>query len=295
MKLIIVFLLSTLLFLSFTSRKVSSRADYDFNAPISTLVLPPILHEISGLTIMDSVSIACIQDEDGILFLYDINNNTIRQQYTFGVKGDYEGITKVGNVLYVLRSDGVLFEISNYLSGKIKVKTYASGVPAMNSEGLCYDSLNNRLLIGAKGRINKDLINKDKRFIYAFDLVTKALHKEPLFNFNINTINTFAKNSSIILPKRTAKNGKVIETGFKLNTSEIAIHPRTKQLYVLSATDHSLFIFNMNGSIEKIEQLNPVLFNKAEGLSFFHNGDLLISNEGQMKKPTLLRFNYHSN
>jgi hypothetical protein len=32
---------------------------------------------------------------------------------------------------------------------------------------------------------------------------------------------------------------------------------------------------------------------EAEGISFFENGDMLISNEGEDRKPTLLRFNYH--
>ena len=286
------FLCMSVIFLSFTLTKDQVALSYTFDAPASSLVLPGILHEISGLTILDSATIACIQDEDGILFLYDLKNNKIKQQFTFGLKGDYEGITKVANTLYVLRSDGVLFEINNYRSGKLKVKTYGTGIPASNNEGLCYDLLNNRLLIGAKGKINKDAINKDKRFIYEFSLATKALNKEPVFSFTTGSINAFAKSSGIVLPKRQAKNGKILETGFKLNTSEIAIHPVTKQLFVLSATDHCLFIFNMNGTIERVEQLNSILFNKAEGLSFFPNGDLLVSNEGQMNKPTLLRFNY---
>ena len=96
----------------------------------------------------------------------------------------------------------------------------------------------------------------------------------------------------ISLPKKKNKDGKHIEIGFKLNTSEISIHPISKQLYVLSAIDHCLFIFNMNGNLEHIEPLNPILFNKAEGLSFYPDGDVLISNEGQAHQPTLLKFNY---
>ena len=32
------------------------------------------------------------------------------------LKGDYEGITIVNDLLYILRSDGVLFEIKDYQS-----------------------------------------------------------------------------------------------------------------------------------------------------------------------------------
>ncbi|MBI3518323.1 MAG: hypothetical protein HY062_03060 [Bacteroidetes bacterium] len=265
---------------------------YDFSRPVLHDILPESLHEISGLTILDSTTIACIQDENGILFLYDIKQHTIKRQYTFGLNGDYEGITRVGPSLYILRSDGVLFEIKDYRSKKLNVKTYATGVPALNNEGLCYDSDNNRLLIGAKGKINKDPLNKELRCIYAFDLKTKTLNQEPAFKFNTTDINVSAKMEGIEFLKKKNKKGENIEVGFKFHTSEIAIHPVTKQLYVLSASDHCLFIFDMNGTLEAIEQLNPVLFNKAEGLSFFDNGDLLISNEGQAHQPTLLRFNY---
>lgn len=270
----------------------SNKIGYDFSKPTLNDELPPILHEISGLAIIDSSSIACVQDEDGILFIYNIKKHKITQQHTFGLKGDYEGITLVNDVLYVLRSDGVLFEIKDHQTKKLKVKTYSTRVPAINNEGLCYDAINNRLLIGAKGKINKDPTNKDIRLIYAFDLKTKTLNQSPAFNFNITDINLTAKMQGIHFPKKQNKKGKSIEHGFKFNTSEISIHPITHHLFVLSATEHVLFVFNKNGALEYIEQLNPLVFNKSEGLDFFQNGDLIISNEGQTHMPTLLRFNY---
>jgi hypothetical protein len=270
----------------------SNKLGYDFSKPTLNDELPPVLHEISGLAIIDSTSIACVQDEDGILFIYNIKSHKITQQHTFGLKGDYEGITLVHDLLYVLRSDGVLFEIKNYQSNKLKVKTYATRVPASNNEGLCYDESNNRLLIGAKGKINKDLSNKDVRYIYAFDLNTKTLNQSPAFEFSVVDVNLSAKMQGINFPKKQNKKGESIEHGLKFNTSEISIHPITHQLFVLSATDHTLLIFNKSGILEHIEQLNPQTFNKSEGLDFFKNGDLLISNEGQAHQPTLLRFNY---
>lgn len=268
------------------------KLSYDFSKPIVNDVLPTSLQEISGLAIIDSTTIACIQDENGILFLYDLKKHKLTKQFTFGLNGDYEGITRVGKLLYILRSDGVLFELKDYSTKKLSVKTYATRVPAFNNEGLCYDSIHNRLLIGAKGKINKDPLNKDLRCIYEFNLTSKTLNQKPVFNFNTLDVNLFAKMNDIKLQKRQTKNGKIVEIGLKLNTSEIAIHPITKQLYVLSATDHCLFIFNLNGNLEHIEKLNPILFNKAEGLSFYPNGDVLISNEGQAHQPTLLKFKY---
>lgn len=279
--------------LSFNSFKFStSPLGYDFSKPQLTIILPEILREISGITIIDSTTVACIQDENGILFLYDIVRNKIKQQFTFGLNGDYEGITKVKNTLYILRSEGTIFEIVDYTSKKLHINEYKTGIPAVNSEGLCYDKDNNRLLIGSKGKINKDPLYKNKRFMYEFDLRTKLLNQKPVYSFDINTINIYAKKNGFIFRKKATKNGKVTEIGLKLNTSEIAIHPITKKLYVLSGIDHCLFVCNSNGELEHIERLNPTIFNKAEGLSFFSNGDMLITNEGQAHQPTLLRFKY---
>lgn len=278
---------------SFSSFKINtSPLGYDFSKPQLNIILPEILHEISGITIIDSTTLACIQDENGILFLYDLTHFRIRKEIAFGLNGDYEGVTKVKNTIYILRSDGNVFEIQDYTSKQIRVNEYKTGIPSNNNEGLCYDKDNNRLLIGAKGKINKDPVNKDKRFIYEFNLSTKLLNQKPIFDYDLNSVNIFAKNNGIVFAKKI-KGEKVIEVHLKLNTSEIAIHPITKKLHILSAIDHCLFICNTNGELEYIEQLNPTLFNKAEGLSFFPNGDMIITNEGQTHQPTLLKFTYH--
>lgn len=263
---------------------------YNLSKPDAKFVLPEILQEISGLSCIDSNSFACIQDENGILFIYDATGNKIENQYTFNIDGDYEGISRVGDSLYVLRSDGVLFEILDYKSKSFRLNSYTTGIPASNNEGLCLDADSNRLLIACKGKIGKGSEYKDKRVIYGFDLATKTLSKEPVFDFDLQKIRDFAEKQKLKIPSKKKK-GKS-EPDIKFRTSAICIHPVTGKLFLLSASDHLLFIFDMHGKIEHIELLDSRLFNKAEGISFFENGDMLITNEGQDKKPSLLRFNY---
>lgn len=265
---------------------------YDLTTSDVTLILPEILHEISGITYVDSNLVACIQDEMGILFFYDWKQNKIIKQYSFHINGDYEGITRIDKTFYVLRSDGTLFEIMNYESDSIRINSYTTGIPANNNEGLCYDPDNNRLLIGSKGKIDKGPEYKDRRVIYSFNLQTKTMDEEPAFAFDLQDIKAFAAMQEVNLPKRSRKKGKITEPVIKFMTSDIGIHPKTKKLFLLSAADHLLFIFNSNGSIEHIEQLDPELFNKAEGITFLPEGDLFITNEGQTGRPTLLHFSY---
>ena len=138
--------------------------------------MPDTLREISGLTMLDNENFACIQDENGIIFIGNLNTGNIEKQFVFGPDGDYEGIAKAGNDLYILRSDGTLFGISDYNSGNIVLNTWPTGIPANNNEGLCYDAANNRLLIACKGKSGKGAEFKDIRRITSYNVCyTKLL------------------------------------------------------------------------------------------------------------------------
>jgi hypothetical protein len=263
---------------------------YNFERPAFTFVLPDTLREISGLTVIDSATFACVQDENGILFIYDAVNNFIKKQYRFNIDGDYEGICKVDETIYILRSDGTLFEIEDYSSPGFRLSSYPTGIPSTNNEGLCYDAELKRLLIACKGKVGKGPEYRDKRQIFAFDLGAKKLSKEPVFDFDVAELKKYAAENKVDLPQKTSKN--VSEPVIRFRPSAICIHPVTKKLFLLSAADHMLFIFDMKGNIEHMQVLDPAVFNKSEGITFFDNGDMLITNEAQHKKPTLLRFNY---
>jgi hypothetical protein len=263
---------------------------YDFSRPGLTLVLPDTLREISGLAVIDSTTAACIQDENGILFIYDFGANRIARQYPFHLDGDYEGIARRGKTIFILRSDGVIFEIPDYEKPG-GLQSFVTGIPAANNEGLCLDTANNRLLIACKSKAGRGPSAKTMRPVYAFDLATHKLSADPVFNFDVEKIIAFANRRNIALPVKKKKNGQEV-IDLKFRTSAIALHPVTGKLFLLSAVDHMLFIFDTNGTILHIELLDPVIYNKAEGISFLDNGDILITNEGKDKKPTLLRLNY---
>ncbi|MBP6311665.1 MAG: hypothetical protein WAR83_05750 [Flavobacteriales bacterium] len=279
-----------------TTQKTSAQttSGYDLEQPTSTDILPDTLHEVSGLTDIDSRTVACVQDENGVIFFYDLEKREIVRQFQFHLDGDYEGITRIGNVIYILRSDGIVYGVENYEDLNFILHTYTTGIPAANNEGLCHDPVNNRLLIACKSKLGKGPEFKDKRAIYAFDLKTKKLSDDPVFEFDVQTMREFAKGQKIDLPTRKkGKDGGIEEPILKFRASAIGVHPIRKQLYILSAADHLFFIFDLEGKLLDLEPLDPHVFNKAEGITFMENGDMLITNEGQDAKPTLLRFTYN--
>ncbi len=277
-----------------TSKGINSEEafEYFYKSPDKKYILPKSLKEISGLTIIDSTTAVCVQDENGILFFYDLLSSTIKTQKIFAADGDYEGVACVNNSIYVLRSDGVLFEIVDYRAEKLVVTIHQTGIPVDDYEGLCYDVDNNRLLIACKGRGGKIGALKDQKEIYDFNLGTKRASSKPVMELSISAVKKFALKNYKGFPVKEVKKTEVKEADIKFLPSEIGIHPISKKLYLLSAADRCLFIFNMKGEVESIEQLKENLFHKSEGLSFFKNGDMLISNEADDEDPILLRLNY---
>lgn len=265
---------------------------YDLSNPDETIILPPVLHEISGITAIDSSSIACVQDENGIVFIYDVRSKGITKHITFHGNGDYEGITLADNIIYVLRSDGVLFEIPDLKSSGVAEKILLPKLSDNENEGLCYYRKSNILLIAPKDKPKKDTEDKDDRGIYGFDLTMQELIKNPIISIDLSAIEEVAANNKILNQAKSGKKDKEDKPNIKFRPSAIGIHPVTEKLFVLSATDQMLFIFDLDGTIEYMVYLDPEIFNMSEGITFFENGDMLISNEGQNKNATLLRFNY---
>ena len=264
------------------------REAYDLAQPDRVMVLPDTLHEVSGISVTDSL-IACVQDENGIIFMYDPVQQKIRRQVTFGPDGDYEDIAWANGAYYVLRSDGLIYKIRE-TGGRPEVSSYFTGIPAKNSEGLCYDARKNALLIAVKGKSGKGKMFRDQREVYAFDLKTGRLQQKPVLVMNTEQMKEFAAEKNISLPVKFKKKGKVSETVLKLTSSAIAIHPITGEIYLLSSTDRLLLVFESDYTIKDMIKLDPYRFNKAEGLDFSSKGELFISNEGQHREPTILSF-----
>jgi uncharacterized protein YjiK len=267
------------------------RIDYNLTTPDKVYTLPASLHEISGITEVDGASVACVQDEHGIIFIYDLNKNQTTRQFMFAGEGDYEGIARVDQTLYVLRSDEALTEISNFKTDKFKRVSFDASLPGRDFEGLCYDKKNNRLLISPKEIPDNNPENKNKRFVYGFDLASKKLTKGPVFVFDISAIEGFAQANKVKIPGK-GKKGEEQKPDIDMRISALGVHPLTNRLFAISSSDRLLFVFNMNGNIEYLERLDKDLFPQPEGITFLNNGDMLISNEGGQGQATLVRFNH---
>jgi hypothetical protein len=256
-------------------------------------VLPPILTEVSDIVALSQHEIACVQDEKGIVFVYDIGERKITRQMRFAPKGDYEGLTSVDSRLFVLRSDGLLYELSGDWKSPT-VKTHTLRIPTSNNEGLCFDRERERLLVAPKSRLGKGSEFKDTRAIFAFDLRKMELLTDPTFYVSVDAIREYAQSQGRAVPEKQKKKGGGVRSALRFMPSSIAVHPLTGEVLLLSSIDHVLVACDMNGKVTGYAALDPVLFSQPEGLTFLSNGDLVVSNEAAGREPTLLLFRYRA-
>lgn len=252
------------------------KADQETSAQVqitSRWELPKELVEISAIAFTNDEEVACIQDELGSIFIYNLASRQITRTVPFAGHGDYEGIAAVGSTIYVMKSQGTLYEVANYTSAQPTVTQYQTGLTAKQDvEGLTYDHRNNRLLLAIKG---DEPGNPDYKGIYAFDLATKKMNGAPVYKIPLN---------DPVLDE----GGKNHESD-RIRPSDLVVHPSTGDIYVLEGTKPKLLILDASGKPKQIYKLKNSDFPQPEGINFNKKGELFISNEGRQHKGTILK------
>ncbi|MEG9326845.1 SdiA-regulated domain-containing protein [Salinimicrobium catena] len=229
-----------------------------------TWELPDVLEEVSGIVFLDAQRVACVQDEKGMVYIYDLSSEEIVREIHFAGNGDYEGIAVAKNVLYVVKSNGSIYEITNFSSEEPKVTEHSTRLSRNNDvEGLFFDKNKNRLLLVVK---EKDPQAKDYKGIYAFDLAQKKLLKAPAYKMRFEG-----------RPFGRADRDDV-QNIFK--PSEVAMNS-AGEIFVLEGENPQLLVLDPSGKTKALYRLDKDDFPQPEGLAFDPAGNLYISNEGK--------------
>ncbi len=284
-------LLSGTVVISSSCAENINKSGYVFDHPDSVYTLPKSLAEISGLTLLDHNHLGAIHDESSKLFIIDVRTGKVTDRRDMGGVRDYEGIERVGDTVYVLASNGVIYEIRDWENHKYIKEEYETGLyKAHDTEGLAYDAVNHRLLIACKEYPGKGL--KGYKAIYAFDLKQKRLLQEPVFKINLTQARA-AVTRGQASPSKKKKKKSWWKHAKQIKPAALAVHPLTQQLFIISSVKRRMVVLNSDGSLETVYKLPKKYFVQAEGMAFMPNGDLFISNErANRKSATLLRFNY---
>lgn len=242
------------------------------------MILDKKVNEVSGLFYLRNEN-AMLAIADNKQKIYRITQDGKVNHYfkdDFAPQADFEDVLQVDSSVYVLISDGTLVEVTPTGSG-LQVNNYPFWSKEKNDfETIYYDP-------GAKGIIMlckkcADEKGRDVRTAYRFDLAGKQFDTEPYYLISGKAV------------RNSLKDGKI-----EFNPSAAAIHPLEKKLYILASAGNLLVIADLKGVVEHVYRLNPTLYPQAEGIAFAPNGDMYVSNEAKLGKPTLLHIPYKPN
>lgn len=272
---------------------------YNLDTPEERYILPKHLKEISGLAFYEENKILCEQDEKADIYVFNLDRKEIVDKYNFGWDGDYEDIAVTGKTVYMLRSDGNIFEIENFDKDDRKVTEHKTALSKKNdTEGLAYDKSSNALLIACKGSssIKKGSHYEGHSAIYKFGLADRNLVKIPYLTVDLNSPDSYKYGN--IFKRYSLKNagkGRSIgsEPGFK--PSGLAIQPISDEIYMISNINKILIIMDRQGKVLDFHDLDTKLFRQPEGICFSPSGDLFISSEGDEGAGYILKFNFRKN
>lgn len=233
--------------------------------------MPKVLTEISGITWLGTDKIAAVQDEVGVIFIYDLVKKDVEDKIPFSGKGDYEGIAAVDDKFYVLRSDGLIVEVKEG-----EAKPYKTHLSAFHdAEGLFYDKANNRLLVAVKAN---DPVSSTRKGIYSFDLSSKKMSDQPVM--------------FVDLEHPLLGEGK--KMGDRFQPSDLAIHPVTGEVYVIDGANSSLLVMDQKSEIKAVYKLDRSVLKQPEGITFSPSGDLYISSEGAKERGVIVKVDIHN-
>ncbi|MGB0869611.1 MAG: SdiA-regulated domain-containing protein [Flavobacteriales bacterium] len=221
------------------------------------------LKEISGLTYYKDGILLAIQDEDGDLFFLDEKTGEIVKKEKFGKKGDYEGVTLVGNEVYILRSDGNLY--AYHLNSKETKKIKNTITKEYEFEGLFYESRTNRLILTCKNAPKK--LQKKELLFFTYDLNTNEWIKDPVYKVKKKDITDLSYgNMDDIKP------------------SGIMQNPINNEIYVVASQGKSIVALDENFRVKYVIHILMHSI-QPEGICMSSEGFPVISTEAIDGKP----------
>lgn len=226
--------------------------------------LPPILDEISGHIFLpgnDSVVYA-VQDEQGVLYGYNLPKQQLQDSIVFAGAGDFEGVTTDGSYFYVLKSNGAIASFpTGGMTKPIDVQHFEKLVPKGEYESLGIDTTQKKLFLLCKHC--KDDKKSNTTTGYIIDYTPEGtLRYDTSFTIDLNKV-------SAVL----GKNKK------EFRPSAITKRASSNEWYILSSLDKMILITDPNFEPLRIIPLSRKAYEQPEGIAFDSQDRLYISSE----------------
>ena len=240
-----------------------------WGAPLARWVLPQTLNEISGLALTPDGRLFAHPDERGIVSEIDYRRGIVLKQFLLGRRGvqaDFEGIAIAGDRMFLLTSNGKIYEFKEGANGgqvEFSIHDLELGKEC-EFEGLGFDPAINSLVLACKHVGIKDL--KDHLVIYRW-----ALGENP--GQRLSRISTPVADL-------------MQQQGWKeFRPTALDVDPVTGN-YVITTAEQALVTVNPEGAILETRSL-PSTHDQPEGVVITRDSMIIISDEA-VTRPAVI-------
>jgi uncharacterized protein YjiK len=245
--------------------------------PVAMWLMPPELNEISGLALTDDGRLLAHDDELARVFEVDPRKGVIIKSFMLGkgLKGDFEGITVVGQDIYMTLSNGLLYRFREGANNSsVPYTTYDLRLgKECEFEGVVYDRDSSQLVLPCKDVKLKHL--KDYLVIYKWKIGSKDTTGISMMSVELNEV---------------IGNNK----WKKFRPSDITIDPASGNYVIISSLDHGLVVLTPSGDVVRSESL-PGKHQQAEGVAITKDNILIISDEATSKPAAITLYRWNNN
>jgi len=241
--------------------------------PVAMWIMPPLLREISGLTLTSRGTVFTHDDNTGRVSEIDPKTGILKKSFSLlgNQKEDFEAITIAGNDIYLMASDGKLFRFREGADGQqVNFQMFDTGLGKLcEFESLAYESDSTRLIMVCKRVLDKQAPK---------DLV---IYRMPL-PLNRATFSIVQVPIKQVIGSNKWK-------GFR--PSDITIDPFTRNYVIIASHEKGLLVLTPDGDVVRSEPL-PGDHRQPEGVAITSDSLLVISDEANVNPAAITLYKW---
>jgi uncharacterized protein YjiK len=257
-------------------RDSGANADSDAAKPVARWIMPIDLAELSGFALLPDGRLLAHGDEHAKIYEIDYRRGVVLKEFALGkpaVKGDFEAIASAGDRLYLLDSNGSLYEFREGKNGeRVDYTTHDTKLgKECEFEGLAYDSTITSLLLACKHVHKKEF--KDDVLIYRWP-VTEGDH----------VLSELAVPLSSIPKAVKSKKGE-------FHPSDITLDPLTGNYIIISSLEKAILSITPAGQVVFARELRGE-HDQAEAVAITRDSILIIGDEAARQPAAITLYRW---